>query len=1222
MSSPGAQIVGRVAVRVMPDTTGFRALLEAQLRAMRGVQFRVEVVPDLTGFLARVRGAVAAAEAAAGDIEVDLNINTSRLRRLGSRIRDNLLLNNLGDDVDLSGLNDLERIMLGSSLQAARFADALKRANRWGNLIRQDTRNSWKDWIRNHKAVTTTDRVMRRLTVNSNTMRRTWARMGRLYNGVLRPVDKLEDSLRDLGGRFFDRARDSGDDLGKTLRDIGPAARKLFENLRKMQIVWPANHPLDQFREQLRNAAREASSDNNLVWPADGRRAGDDFRDMVKQQAEAAKQASRFRQLMRDTGALTRNISDHIRNFRELNRNPLFRLPNGELFDFPEAPENGAFREFERFEGLRKTMENLRFTTREIGREISFFDRSSLGVNRSWAGIREAAKAAYQNLRGNTDAGKALHDWLGSSRSGMRDLNQRIVRINPERLYNGFVRVGNAVLRVGRVGSKTYVGMHRGISRAAVGLGRAAISSNRLGTVFRGLGRSTSVVGRGIAGIGRGIGGLVRGFGNLIPGLNNSSQGMGHMSRMTKIVIAVLVILPPLLGLIAGLLAGLPSLLMAFGLAAGAVALGIDGIKAAAKTLQPEFDALKASVSATFEQGMTKVFEQLRPMFPMLTKGFNQVATGVIEIADGIADVLVQADKSGQLDRIFENTGKFMAALRPVFADSIAGFLTWSDAGAKMFPLLSGLLQDFTADWKAFASETVKNGDFQRAIEGLAKVVGSLFDIWFDLLGYGLEAMDRMAGPTVDFFEGIVDIFIGLAPLLETVFTVIGTLVGFLGDILRPIGEALAPVFQRLSQMFATEFAPLMASIVPVITKVATAIGEVLGTILDAIAPVLPVVIDWFSQLVDTLGAVLTPILAALQPILETFGYFFTRIWEAIQPLLPVLLQLVQMVLMGMLGAIMLILPYVQQIIEQVMPMIIELLMILSPILLEIFNLLIELMPVFEVIAKVIIGVFGGAMMLIMEIVRWVWPLIRVIIQSTMDVILGIINVVMGILTGDWQRVWDGILRILHGIGMLIVTAIITIMTGILDTVTGIGGFIIDFFAGAGTWLVNAGRAILQGLWDGLLSLWDQVSSWITGIADWIVQNKGPISKDKRLLIPAGRAIMTGLQAGLESGFKGVQSTVHGMANEINRDFTGIGEGWAAGIESGTPQAIAAIESVNDAMRSGALSADMRHQIQSDDFGSIGDKVAGALAGWGVEIDGNGIAKLVNKSNTRKARRG
>lgn len=104
----------------------------------------------------------------------------------------------------------------------------------------------------------------------------------------------------------------------------------------------------------------------------------------------------------------------------------------------------------------------------------------------------------------------------------------------------------------------------------------------------------------------------------------------------------------------------------------------------------------------------------------------------------------------------------------------------------------------------------------------------------------------------------------------------------------------------------------------------------------------------------------------------------------------------------------------------------------------------------------------------------------------------------------------------------------------VVDWFKGLPGRILDAIGNVGSILVNAGASIINGFWDGLKSAWNNVTGWISGIGDWIADHKGPISYDRKLLIPHGKAIMSGFAQGLDAGFQGkVKSAISAVNTSL-----------------------------------------------------------------------------------------
>lgn len=392
----------------------------------------------------------------------------------------------------------------------------------------------------------------------------------------------------------------------------------------------------------------------------------------------------------------------------------------------------------------------------------------------------------------------------------------------------------------------------------------------------------------------------------------------------------------------------------------------------------------------------------------------------------------------------------------------------------------------------------------------------------------------------------------------------------------RPIVEALMNVWNALKDFFSA----LWGGIVSVATTVWNGIVEVVMPIIEAIKNAWNGLVEFFVILWNSVTDIsknawngfvdfLTPIVETIKGLWTGFSEFMSTIWTGIVDVATTAWNMLQPVIETVWTAIQQFITIAIQVIQNVI----------------------------TTGMQIVQGVWNAVWTVFTTIVQTVWTVISTVISTVLNVIAGIINTVTSIIKGDWsgawenikgiaQTVWDGIKSVIstviNAISNVISTVlstikniVATIWTGIKDfisnTINNIKGTVINvanslkdgFLNVMGSlksgvsnaidavkgffdrlWnidLSGAGRAIMDGFLNGLKAAWGAVTDFVGGIASWIAEHKGPISYDRRLLIPAGQAIMGGFNTALMSGFEDVKGNVSGMADGIRSMFDDAG---------------------------------------------------------------------------------
>lgn len=157
-----------------------------------------------------------------------------------------------------------------------------------------------------------------------------------------------------------------------------------------------------------------------------------------------------------------------------------------------------------------------------------------------------------------------------------------------------------------------------------------------------------------------------------------------------------------------------------------------------------------------------------------------------------------------------------------------------------------------------------------------------------------------------------------------------------------------------------------------------------------------------------------------------------------------------------------------------------------------------------------------------------------------------LLNGVRNTAVNSWNSIRSSVVSIISGLVGAAQNAWYSFRNGVSNLVSSVSSI---FYSLRNINLWNAGSAIINGFLNGLRSAWGSVRSFVSGIADWIRDNKGPISYDRKLLIPAGNVIMGGFNEGLENGFKNTMSKIEGITGNIQSRFN-INQSKALNVES------------------------------------------------------------------------
>ena len=241
------------------------------------------------------------------------------------------------------------------------------------------------------------------------------------------------------------------------------------------------------------------------------------------------------------------------------------------------------------------------------------------------------------------------------------------------------------------------------------------------------------------------------------------------------------------------------------------------------------------------------------------------------------------------------------------------------------------------------------------------------------------------------------------------------------------------------------------AGLVKETKKCAIQVANTFNMVLEEM--ILPISKWAFEDVVPEGLVALTEILRTARNLLEGLTDGISRMWKTIQPVV----KWVENTVMVVLGWVNDLLKEIADTIEKYSPMISDIMAGIGDIIMAIWRfvqpVLDFLIELFDPVVKELISVVG------------------LLLGKFIEILAGLVDFVAGLLTGDWERAWDGICTIFGAVWDIISGIVMAALKIIWSVLKEIGGVIYDF-------LIEPIVVKLQGLWEDIRAIFAPVVNW------------------------------------------------------------------------------------------------------------------------------------------------
>lgn len=467
---------------------------------------------------------------------------------------------------------------------------------------------------------------------------------------------------------------------------------------------------------------------------------------------------------------------------------------------------------------------------------------------------------------------------------------------------------------------------------------------------------------------------------------------------------------------------------------------------------------------------------------------------------DKVNDFLNEFQTSLVDGRMDESIGRFSESTQRLFE----AWKTGGATGQQVFEAVLGELAKMPDGFdKANLASTLWSSLGEDNALGMITSLAGVENKYGDVAGAAQEAADSasdsFAGKAASAMRELQGAIEPLGTSLLNIATNVAGVVKSFGEWFDGIGEggqmavlAIAGILAAMGPVLSV--AGNLVEVIPAITAALGGIGTGaaagFGGVLAAAAPVVAIIgalAALFKYLWDTNEGFRSAVTEAWNQIVAVLG----ECWAAIQPVLQGFMD-------GLMGIFSAVAQVVAQVVEAVLPVVVP--------------ILTTLLQVATTVFTGILTTVTAVMNAVSEVINGAWNVISGIFQTVLGLIIGIV-------TGDFSMMQDGISSVMSGIQGVI--------SGIWNAISGIVSGVLDTISGVVSTVWNAISSTIGGVLDGIFSK-------VSGVFNRV---KDTVSSVFSSIRNTASNIWNGIRDTIGNAMNGAKNIVSSVINAIKGFF-------------------------------------------------------------------------------------